>query len=596
MKTLDFSPDLKLPVDVVTQKLAFLGVSGSGKSYGAGKLVELLSAASAPFAIVDNVGNWYGLRLAKDGKSSGIAIPILGGKHGDVPLAPEHGRLVAETLCRTGASVVIDVSDFTGGEARRFVTDFATAMLRGHKAQPAPRLILWEECHQFVPQFVKGDVAVMVGAVERLVKTGRNYGVGTVLISQRPAAVNKDVLSQVETVFAFRTPGAQDRKALKEWMIAQQVESELDLLTPLPSLPTGDCFVWSPHWLGRFGRIRVEPKWTFDSTATPKLTGSGKLAKAAALTPIDLEAFKSTMGVAIEEAQKNDPAVLRRRIVELERDLRTVQREKAAPERPRVTRVAYLMPPAAARISEKLSGELGGVRQKLQEAQVAVTAVESWLRRIEPSVRQIAALAKDHPSKAALPPPAANGVVAVPQGYKVTVPHDLGDRSGSAPESVTPARQRLLNALAWLDSAGLHPATKTRLALVAKVSSTSGGFANNLGALRSANLIDYPGPGLVALTDAGRKLAAIPTAPLTAEELQRAVYQLVPPARAKIVEALVAAYPADMAKDDLAQRIDVSATSGGFANNLGALRTLGLIDYPAPGKVRAADVLFLERA
>jgi hypothetical protein len=42
MKNLDFSPDLKIPAAVVTQKLAFLGISGSGKTYGATKLVEEL--------------------------------------------------------------------------------------------------------------------------------------------------------------------------------------------------------------------------------------------------------------------------------------------------------------------------------------------------------------------------------------------------------------------------------------------------------------------------------------------------------------------------------------------------------------------------
>lgn len=34
--------------------------------------------------------------------------------------------------------------------------------------------------------------------------------------------------------------------------------------------------------------------------------------------------------------------------------------------------------------------------------------------------------------------------------------------------------------------------------------------------------------------------------------------------------------------------------SGGYFNNLGALRTLGVIDYPTPGRVVATSVLFLE--
>lgn len=47
-------------------------------------------------------------------------------------------------------------------------------------------------------------------------------------------------------------------------------------------------------------------------------------------------------------------------------------------------------------------------------------------------------------------------------------------------------------------------------------------------------------------------------------------------------------------KDDLAVATGQSPTSGGYFNNLGRLRSLGLIDYPRPGFVVAKSVLFLE--
>jgi len=47
-------------------------------------------------------------------------------------------------------------------------------------------------------------------------------------------------------------------------------------------------------------------------------------------------------------------------------------------------------------------------------------------------------------------------------------------------------------------------------------------------------------------------------------------------------------------KDVLADSIGVSKTSGGYFNNLGSLRTMGLIDYPSPGRVVATSILFLE--
>lgn len=44
---LKLSDDLKLPIEAVTQKMAWLGTTGSGKTYGASKLAELFFADGA---------------------------------------------------------------------------------------------------------------------------------------------------------------------------------------------------------------------------------------------------------------------------------------------------------------------------------------------------------------------------------------------------------------------------------------------------------------------------------------------------------------------------------------------------------------------
>ena len=50
----------------------------------------------------------------------------------------------------------------------------------------------------------------------------------------------------------------------------------------------------------------------------------------------------------------------------------------------------------------------------------------------------------------------------------------------------------------------------------------------------------------------------------------------------------------DIAATELAEAVGMEASGGGFRNPLGRLRTLGLIEYPDRGRVRARDVLFLE--
>jgi hypothetical protein len=158
---------------------------------------------------------------------------------------------------------------------------------------------------------------------------------------------------------------------------------------------------------------------------------------------------------------------------------------------------------------------------------------------------------------------------------------------------VTPARQRVLDALAWFATVGIDAPTRAALAPLAGSKATSGGFKNNLGALRTAGLIDYPQPNAVTLTAEGHDAANWPEAPGTSAELQAAVLATLTPARQRILEELIDAYPNCLSRDSLAAHVGVPTTSGGFKNNLGAMRTQGVIDYPQQGAVIAADLLFL---
>lgn len=82
---LRLGPRIALPLDITGKKLAFLGTTGSGKSYAAGKLAEQMLEVGAQIIVLDPVGIWYGLRIGRDGKSAGYQIPVFGGIHGDIP-------------------------------------------------------------------------------------------------------------------------------------------------------------------------------------------------------------------------------------------------------------------------------------------------------------------------------------------------------------------------------------------------------------------------------------------------------------------------------------------------------------------------------
>jgi hypothetical protein len=313
--SLDISPDIVLPADAGTQKIGWLGISGSGKTYGCGKFVEELIRVGTQTMVLDTIGNWYGLRVSADGKGKGIDIPIIGGIHGDMVLDPAHGKLVAQMFVESGSSMVVDISEFTGGETRRFVIDLATELLVLGFRHPAPRHIVWEECQDIVPQKVFGEDARVLGAVQRLIKKGRNCGYGHSLISQRVAAVNKEVLYQCHTLFSFRTIGKLDRKSIEDYIN----DHDTDLTGPRPplsKLATGRCLVYSPEWLKVSKEIGIGKKRTFDASATPDFSRGAP--KALTLSKVDLKRFKAKMADAIEKAKDNDPEELKKKIRELE--------------------------------------------------------------------------------------------------------------------------------------------------------------------------------------------------------------------------------------------------------------------------------------
>lgn len=312
---LKLAKDLSLPVEAVTEKLGFLGRTGSGKTYAAQKLAEEMHKSGVQFVVLDPVGVWYGLRLAADGKKPGLPVPVLGGLKGDIPLEPHAGALIANLVVDRGTSIIVDVSQFeSDADKARFARDFAERFFFRKKASPSAVHVFLEECQEFVPQNPQREEARMLHAFTRLFKIGRNFGVGGSLISQRPQEVNKKVLNLTELLFCFQLTGPQERKVIEGWIAEKGIDE--DIAGELPKLEVGHPHVWSPAWLKISKVISIGEKWTFDASSTPKV---GKRAAVRELSPIDLRELAKEMTATIERAKAEDPRLLRQRIAELER-------------------------------------------------------------------------------------------------------------------------------------------------------------------------------------------------------------------------------------------------------------------------------------
>ena len=93
---------------------------------------------------------------------------------------------------------------------------------------------------------------------------GRNQGIGVTMLNQRAATLNKDVLTQIDTLLALRSVGPQDRKALQDWVEGHGAEGDFDsFLKSLPTLPTGEGWIWSPEFMGVFEKFNIRKRDTF---------------------------------------------------------------------------------------------------------------------------------------------------------------------------------------------------------------------------------------------------------------------------------------------------------------------------------------------
>ncbi len=99
-----------------------------------------------------------------------------------------------------------------------------------------PLLVVLEEAHIFLP---KGGSSSAHRTVQRIAKEGRKYGVGLLVVTQRPSQIDATVLSQCGTLAAMRISNAADLAT-----VHSATPDDLGaLLGLLPSLRTGEALI-----------------------------------------------------------------------------------------------------------------------------------------------------------------------------------------------------------------------------------------------------------------------------------------------------------------------------------------------------------------
>ena len=132
-------------------------------------------------------------------------------------------------------------------------------------SQRHPVALFCDEAHLYIPERSREDAAneVSVAIFERIAKEGRKYGVGLVVISQRPSEVNRTVLSQCNNVISMRLTNAEDQSVIRR-LLPDSLGGFSDLL---PILDTGEALVVGDASLLP-SRIRVAEPANYPNSGT----------------------------------------------------------------------------------------------------------------------------------------------------------------------------------------------------------------------------------------------------------------------------------------------------------------------------------------
>lgn len=547
---------LTFPLDLITDRGMILATTGAGKTFLMRVIAEETLDAGQQVVVVDPKGDFWGLRSSEDGKEPGYPIPVFGGEHADLPLEEGSGKFIAELIVEERLSAILDLSLFSKTKMNVWATDFAEALY--HRNREA-MLLLVDEVHTFAPQKYKGREQ-MLGAFTDLWGKGRKRGIGVLGASQRSALVNKDVLDLTGTMYFLRTSGPRDRAVIKDWLEYNAPADVMkDIMESVPSLENGEIWVYSPHTFKVLKRGKVRYTQTFDSSATPKPGQAARKPKT--LAEIDVGSVTERMGAAIERAKAEDPKELRKKIGELQRELRTRPTETETVEVEKTVEVPVL----SEDVVERLEKSIVGLRDIASEIMDGLKLLPS--KRVTPVVR--------------------------PQTRPVPVRREA-PREVEPSGDITKPMQRVLDALAWLEAVGFESASKVQVAFLAGYKPNTGNFNNLLGAGRREGLWDYPQPGRILLSGTGRSVANVPAIPTTVEGFQEAVLAKLTAPQQRVLTPLLDAYPNALSNEELADAAGYQPNTGNFNNIKGQLRSLELTTYPSPGFVAALPILFLE--
>lgn len=535
-----------LPIELTTQSVAILAKRGVGKSYTSAVMVEeLLSAGQVP-VIIDPTGAHWGLKSSADGNSAGFKVVIFGGDHADIPLEETAGEATAQAIVEQRFPAVIDLSCFRKGQFRRFITDFLETLYRLNRL---PLMLIIDEADDVAPQKPFGDEARMVGACEDVVKRGRRRGLGCVLITQRPADLAKQVLTQCEMLVAMRLVHPLDIKAVMEWVnVHADREKAAEMIGSLPSLPIGTAWFWSPGWGDIFERVKIRKRTTFDSGATPK-PGEKKI-EPRELAAIDIDRLGQQIAAAVQRAKENDPAALKREIARLKADV-------PRPQEPKEVRI----------LTDNERATLDRLVRELKEISETQAKTHGVIESVGNQVEILRSALYTRVQASAPPMHTASKMVRAPMTMPGRSYFESGGKKKSSEDrtvgpfteqtgSLPRGEQIVLTACAQYESDGC---TREQLTVLTGYKRSS--RDSFISRLKDRGMVEIRGESIVATGRGVRELGSNFTRLPVGDELAKYWLQRLPEGERMVLEIVLKAYPTPVHVDQISEKTGYKRSS-----------------------------------
>lgn len=548
--------------DIASQGNAILGIRDSGKTWAAILLAEKLITAGIPIIAFDPIGRWR--HLGTPGTGKGFPIVVAGGEHGDLPLTPQSAPEIVRAAMRERVSLVLDLysMELSKADWRRIVASAVQTLLYENKAHGLRHLFI-EEAAEFCPQIVGPDAGKVYDQIERLARMGGNALLGYTLINQRAEQVNKAVLELCDNLLLFRQKGKNSLTSLSKWLDIGSAAQGKEIIGSLPTLPQGTCWIWAAG-TDHPVKVKMPGIQTFSPDRRSQHGAAGKAMPARVDVGKFVEGMKGALEKVLAEAAANDPAVLKRRIAELERQVGQQGASLAELE------------------AATLDGHAAGHADAVKAMRPLVDRIEEALLAVSAQIVAVREVFISSPSPEAPKMNTPRPFPPVP--VRNARPAPMPNRPTSKPSDLPRGELATLKAIAQ------YPAGATREQLSVLTGYKRSSRDAYIQRLKEKGLVEIMPDGALIATGHGIDALGSDYEPLpTGAALQDYWLGRLPEGERKVLEYLLGVYPAAAPREGIDEATSYKRSSRDAYIQRLKSRQLVVIES---GKVRASDHLF----